>query len=92
MSVFKVRHVESVVLWLWITPFGFPVVPEVKAIRMTSFAPWPAPGGGTAAVLSRSASSDTRPGVAPPSEAARPRTHTAFRSGRPGRSSLIIFT
>jgi hypothetical protein len=49
MSAFRVRHVESVVLWLWITPLGFPVVPDVNAIRMTSFAPWPAPGGGTAA-------------------------------------------
>jgi len=89
MSVFKVRHVESVVLWLWITPFGFPVVPEVKAIRMTSFARWPAPEGGAALASSTRASSDTSPA---PLDAGRPRTQTASRSGRPGRSALIIFT
>ena len=90
MSAFRVRQVESVVLWLWITPLGLPVVPDVNAIRMTSFAPWPAPGGGTAAAFSTSASRDTRPDVAPPD--GLPRTQTALRSGRPGRSSPIIFT
>ena len=61
MSAFSVRHVESVVLWLWITPLGFPVVPEVNAIRMTSSAPWPASRRGTARASSTSASSATRP-------------------------------
>src|SRR5438477_471388 len=48
MSVFSVRQVESVVLWLWITPLGLPVVPDVKAIRITSFAPCWVLGGATA--------------------------------------------
>src|SRR5213594_4748826 len=79
MSAFRVRHVESVVLWLWITPLGLPVVPEVKAIRMTSFARWPAPGGAAAPAFSTMLSSDTSPGAAPP-VAGLPRTQTALRS------------
>src|SRR5213593_44673 len=80
LSSFSVRQVDSVVLWLWITPLGLPVVPEVKAIRMTSLAPWPVPRGTTAPASSRRASSDTRPGVESPGAA--PRTQTVLRSGR----------